>query len=258
MRAPIAALVLSLLPLPSLAATLVEAKGEGGMTHKMWIEGSRLRAEMAGEPGYVLLDAKQRSMVMVNPGQREVVDMSGFLREGGGKRPKVEVKLVPKGAGPQIAGYATTRYEVQANGRSCSEEYLSKDALKAFDAASLEAFDVFSGMGDLGPMVEQMMQQDPCLAADTQLGPEYRKLGYPLKVIDADGTTVDEVTAIVRNAPLPAGGFDVPKGYRTVDAKQQMEETMRGLPAMPQGEQGMDPEAMQRMLEELQRQMQGQ
>ena len=253
-----AVLLALILPLPAVAATLVETKSDGGLTHRMWIEGARLRAEQTGEPGYVLIDAKQRSMVLVNTQEKEVVEMSGFLREGGGKPPSVSVKLNAKGAGPKVAGYATTHYEVLANGKKCSDEFLSKDALKAVDSSVLEAFDTFSGMGDMGPMMEQMIKQNPCLAAEAQLGAEYRKLGYPLKVIDADGRTTDEVTAIVEKAPLPAGGFDIPKGYRTVDAKKQMEEAMSNVPAMPQGQQGMDPEAMQRMLEQLQKQMQGQ
>jgi len=243
------------------AATLLESKDSKGMVQSIYFEGAKMRAQERGAKEYMLFDMAKQKMYAVNPGDRQVVDLSGFLAQRSGKSGsarKVAAKLSRKGAGPTVAGYATEHYVVTANGKKCADEYLSKKAMADLKA-TMTASERFWQLGeDYQPGMGGAMS-DPCDLVDTQIGKSYKKYGLPLRVVEADGSLSMEITRISKNAALPPGGFSVPAGYAVVDAHKQMQDAMREAqkPTSSSGKDGMgmSPDALRRGMEEMMKQM---
>jgi hypothetical protein len=248
----------------SQAATLIESKDSQGTLTKMWIEGSAMRVDIDNQPTYMLFDVKKKKMYAVDSEKREAMDMSHLFNEDSkniSDQTEYEVKFDKQGKGPVVAGYDTVHYESNVNGMKCADEYLSK---KAFDdIASLEIFKALSKMADSARM--DMGKQDPCDSSDKNALANYKKFGYPLKMVDNDGSTESEVIRISLRVAKPKKDFQVPDGYQIVNLQQMMKEQMKYMPprgdnpAPPQmegrGSQEMDPAEIQRMLEQMMKDM---
>jgi hypothetical protein len=233
-------------------ATLIELTAGDGDQQKMWLEGHKMRVEVNAQPSYILMDTKNRKLYTVNTKEREAMDMSSIIGKNKGKKTQTtgqKASLVKKGKGPTIAGYSTVHYELLLGSHKCSDEYLSRKALA--DIATPEVFDALSQMSAATPMATEMM--DPCDAASITLSSSYKRLGYPLRTLGADGKLEMEVKRIVKNAPAPPGGFTIPKGYKVTNFEQVMQ---RDMPQnMPEG---MDPADMERMMQEMMKQREAQ
>lgn len=243
------------------AVTLVESSDSDGAVQEVYFEGANMRAQERGGTEYMLFDMANRKMYAVNPKEREVIDLSGFLAQRSAKSrstAKVDAKLTRKGAGPTVAGYATEHYVSTASGRKCADEYLSKKAMDDLRATMLSS----ERFWELGKEFDSGMTGaafDPCDLAEAQLGKSYQEYGLPLRVVDADGSVSVEVTRIVKNAALPAGGFSLPKGYAVVDMSKKMGEAMREaaktMPPQGMGDKDMSPEELRGLIEQMQQQM---
>jgi len=203
------------------AAALIEQR-DGEATALMYIEGGKMRIETRGQPEYALMDLKSRSMFLVNPTEKRALDMSaGFRQKAGeaGVKAAVDARLEKKGAGPEIAGYATEHYVLIANGKKCQDIYASRQAFR--DSGWAELWD------DFGKAFKEMSTggEDPCdIADETVVDPA--KVGWPLKTITADGDVMETVR-IENNVATPAGGFDVPVGYHVISLQDMVSEMIR-------------------------------
>jgi hypothetical protein len=203
------------------AASLIEQR-EGEATALMYIEGGKMRIETRGQPDYALMDLKTRSMFLVNPTEKRALDMSaGFRHKAGESAASVEVdaRLEKKGAGPEIAGYATEHYVLSANGKKCQDIYASTQAFR--DSGWAELWD------DFGKAFKEMSTggQDPCdIADETVVDPA--KVGWPLKTVTADGDVMETVR-IQNDVAAPAGGFDVPAGYQVISLQQMLQDMLQ-------------------------------
>jgi hypothetical protein len=250
------------------AATLIESKDRQGTLTKMWIEGSMMRVDINNESSYMLFDVKNKKMYAVDPEKREAMDMSHLFNEDRKNvlgRPEYKFKFDMMGKGPVIAGYNTLHFQSSANGMKCADEYLSK---KAFDdIASLEIFEALSKMAESAQsgMRMGMGTQDPCESLDENAMGNYKKHGYPLKMVEKDGSVDSEVIRISLDVAKPKKDFQVPGGYEVINLEQMMNEQMKYMPqqgnnqATPQMKgmenQEMDPAEMQLMLEQMMKNM---
>ncbi|GAB4348582.1 MAG: hypothetical protein Kow006_09430 [Gammaproteobacteria bacterium] len=249
-----------LLPGLALGVTMVEIKDPYGGS-KIYVDGRKGRMETPNEESYIVIDGDHIYSVM--PGQQTVMDMSGTpgSEPENGTRTSVKAKLLDQGAGPEIAGYPTRKYQIMANGRSCGELFASKAALKE------------TGMEHVMKAMHRMARRaaaaaarfrggaDPCEAAEAQLMDRFTEIGLPLRSLDKAGQLESEVVRVVKGARLPPNAFGFPKHYK-VQTMAQMEqraaEQMRsqmpgGMPnmeelmkQMPQGG-SIPPEAMEQM-----------
>lgn len=253
----------------SQAATLIESKDGQGTIIKMWLEGSAMRVDIGNQSSYMLFDVKKKKMYAVDPAKREAMDMSHLFNEDNKNvpgTPEHEIQFDKQGKGPVIAGYDTVHYQSSVNGMKCTEEYLSK---KAFDdIASLEVFEALSKMTQSAQSGMSMMgvgRQDPCDSAHGSAIELYQKYGYPLKLVKNDGSVNSEVIRILLRVKKAKKDFQVPDGYQVIDLGQMINEQMKYLPqrgnnqAMPQmnrmDSQEMDPAEIQRMLEQMMKNM---
>jgi len=252
----------------SHGATLVESKDDQGMVMKMWLDGSVMRIDIGNEPTYMLFDVKKKKMYAVDPAKREAMDMSNLFNEDNRNttgQPAHTIQFEKQGKGPVIAGYDTVHYQATVNGMKCSDEYLSKKAFN--DIGSLEIFEALSTMAESASMGMDMGMEtpDPCESVQANAMEIYEKHGYPLKMVENDGSIDSEVIKISLKVAKPQKDFQVPDGYQIIDLGQMMNEQMKYMPqggnprGMPQmngrDSQEMDPAEMQRMLEQMMKDM---
>lgn len=235
------------LSLQANAATLVETEESDTGIQKMWIQGSKMRVDMGASGEYMLVDYSNKKIVIINPAKKEVMDVSDFASGGADVTQGLNVRVKHLGPGPSIAGYATQKYVLSVNGQTCSQTLVSQKALKDANLANLlEAMTRI----DFNPMGGQFMSE--CDRADVLFAKRMKKLGMPLATVEQNGVVTDKVKRIVKNAPLPAGGFNLPSGYKKVSMQQKMQEAMgAGMPGAQGG--AMNPD-MQKMMQDLMRQ----
>ena len=252
--------------LPAGAASLIEVIDDEGTMSRVYVDGSRLRAQAEGEVEYVLFDAAAGRLLMVNSRDRTFIDMSESLadqRRQAEAAPQLQFKRL--GPGPRIAGFATERYAVTARNQDCGEEFLSREALSRLGSiAAMAQMNSLLG-GDDGDMGESI--GDSCAEATAAFSPRYEDLGIPLRAVDANGMLVYEISRLQDTAELPPGGFEPPGGYTRVSLQQMMQlgseqawEDQSMMPSAEELEQMMPSEddlrQMQEALERLQRQHQ--
>jgi hypothetical protein len=180
--------------------------------------------EMPGGRGFVLIDTDRQTLFVVMPDQRMALDMSDTLktdaRDSGNP---VNASFSKEGGGPTIAGYRTYRYGYTVGETRCGTVFASREAL---DHAGMQ--DLFAMMERMAGQAQAVMRAfspgtDPCQQADRKLGTKVQSVGAPMRVLDAGGTLVSEITRIDRSAELPADAFAIPAGYRVQDAAQMLQ-----------------------------------
>lgn len=245
--------LLLLVPYSALAATMIETVDEEGGLARIYIEGNLARFEMPSENGYAVMDTDKRTMKAVIPQQKMVMDMSDMMRNNTGKSARSgNMTVKDKGKGPKIAGYSTQEYTLHAGSKYCGSAYVSKAVLndlqldKFFDAMQAIGDSAGGDMAGLDTMTGG--KSDPCLQAEENASEEFKKIGFPLRVTNANKKIVSEVRNISKNARLPPGAFDIPADYPVTNPAQMMRDAMKQMP----------PEAMEMMRQQMQQMYQQQ
>ena len=73
---------------------------------------------------------------------------------------------------------------------------------------------------------------DPCEQAEQNISKKINKVGAPLRMLDAGGKPVSEVTRIDKKAKLPANAFVIPADYKVQNTGQMMQEAQQQMPDM--------------------------
>lgn len=237
-------------------ATVIESRDGAGEIQRIWIEGAKMRVESAAEPGYMLIDAPNKKMYVIDPVEKQVMDMSGILQQKSSPGTVTHaITLQSRGRGPVIAGYATDHYQVMVNGKKCTDEYLSLQALR--EVESTDMFAALSHLGEMGMPAGAMGMMDPCDTADVALQETYGTYGFPLRIVNRDGALDTEVLRIQKNVPLPPGGFALPAGYPVKSFDEMMPQNMPEMetPSMQDMPQDFDPAEFEKRMQEMMKKM---
>ncbi|MCP4701708.1 MAG: hypothetical protein GY862_33345, partial [Gammaproteobacteria bacterium] len=223
------------------AATLVEIK-KGRHAQKILIEGDNARME-SGQPGqYRLMKLKEKKMFVVNADRKIYIDVLSPPSAGGQKpllpnmpaqperqNAKVDAKLVEKGEGPAIAGYPTMHYQVTANGKVCSDEYVSAQALKIKDIANFvrASREIETAGKKWAGGAPPFMRVNPCMEADELTKEKLTSQGALMRSVLMNGRARHEVVSIKTNAPANPDAFGIPTGFKKTTPYELMQEAMR-------------------------------
>lgn len=228
-RLSLPTLVMCLLSTNLFAATLIESKTGRG-TQKMWVEGTKARVESeAGMEGYVLMDFSNRELLFINDSDKTVVAMGNQLSDE--PPPKIDgAHLTKVGPGPKIAGFATTHYKLEMDGKVCSESYVSKSVVEKANLEKLAeaAKKIYSPPPSNGV--------DPCVRAEAAFEPTLIDKGFVLRSVK-DGQVRREVTSVQTGVKLPPGGFKVPKDYERLDLAEMQRRMMENMKSQMQKQQ---------------------
>ncbi len=215
--------------LTAFGGTVIESREAGGGGSKISIDGDWVRFDRAegDKNGYLLVNSKAQKFYMIVPVERTIIEFSADKKGKNTTRQKVDARIEEVGAGPKVAGYATRKYQLTANGEQCGSILVSKQAAKIRDIEKL-----LSALGSLDPeafMPEEMLRglqgmADPCDLAEMQLREhELVKLGLPVRSLDPEGKMKHEVISIDEKAKLKSELFELPKDYTRTTVKQMME-----------------------------------
>jgi hypothetical protein len=246
--------ILCLLALPALADIQIKTRSPMGGDSTITSNGKVARMDGGGQPGYMLLDLQSGAMRMVDDQRRSVMEM-GMPASGSGTAvgSAVDVDIADRGAGPSIAGYATRRFDIKANGRLCVSAFGSTKLMKVDGVEAL-----FNALTRIQQQAENMMgafrgQRDPCEIADLKMAEAYKRIGAPMRVIDASGQLDSEVVSVDRNVSKPAEFYATPANYQVTNMQQQMNQARDQQQQMMRQMQQSMPD-MQRMMQQMQQQ----
>lgn len=211
----ILALALTALALPLHAATRVVWKSPEGKKHEMLIEDQKVRANAPTGNAYMLFDLEKEEKLAVNPGRQMALEMP----TEGDQIPEADYDLKDQGSGPEILGYATTHYVLEAGGEHCSDLYTSKEALA--DGGGAELVQVMQGLAASSRRGGQNLSA--CDKANQALAGRMEELGFILRAKSSDGE--QEVVQLDTGVDVPDGTFAVPEGF-TQKSYQEMMESM--------------------------------
>lgn len=220
------------------AATLIESETGHG-TQKMWVEGTKARVEsQTGMEGYVLMDFSDRQLLFINDKQKTIVAMSSQLTDE--PPPKIEgARLTKVGPGPKIAGFDTTHYKLELDGKVCSESYVSKSVVEKANLQKLA--DAAKKIYSPPPARNGIA---PCLRAQAAFEPKLVEKGFVLRTV-MDGKVRREVTSVKTGVDLPPGGLDVPKDYERLDLAEMQRRMMENMKSRMQQQQNQQPRGTQ-------------
>ncbi len=227
----------SLSVIPTWAATVVERRDTRGEKQKIVMTKQQARIETPDPDFYTLIDLEKGKTYMVNAKEKQMVEMDIV-----GTPPKppqdmplpkpreIKTELVKKGNGPKIAGYATVNYQVTVDGKVCSENYFSKEAVEVpYVKAFLDAMYQMSHSRKM-----KGMPVHPCQQAHDELEAESMKLGVPMKsTIQRSRNKGEKVRyEIIRIQPdvkVPDDIFNLPQGYEVKSEATMMEERRQAM-----------------------------
>ena len=214
--------------------------------------GKNARINTKGKDDYMLVDFKSNSIYAVDPAKKQILNVSESIPDiGSGKTPEFHLNLKPAGNGPTIAGYATNKYRISAQGADCGTIYGSREALNGTRSVK-EMFDTMKTMADnhrksLGGFASAI---PPCQLARMELANHVDKIGAPLKTIDKDGRVETEVLSINHNANVEASNYALPSNYKRISMADKIEEATRSSQEMDRMQQQMPD--MQQMMRQMQ------
>ncbi|BAP55956.1 hypothetical protein THII_1659 [Thioploca ingrica] len=232
---------------PTWAATIVERRDTRGDKQKIIMEEQQARIETSNPNFYTLIDLEKGKAYMVNTEEKQIMAMNivGTLPKPPQdmpplpKLPDIKAELIEKGKGPEVAGYTTINYQVIAEGKVCSENYFSLEAVKVpYVKAFLDAmYQMSSSRKPKGLPVH------PCQQAHDELEAQSMKLGVPMKsVIKGSGEKGDkvkyEIIRIQTDVKIPEDTFTLPKKYQLKTEAQMLEEQQAMMKRQEEEQQG--------------------
>jgi len=207
------ALILSGFSLNVAAVSLTEISS-GGDVAKLYVDGGKGRMD-GGSDGYVLVDSKAGKLYVVAEQHGQALDMSSYLKKAP-SRPGPKTRFKPAGNGPDIAGYATRRYDISVGGTPCGSVYTSKKAL-----ADSGAMVLVQAMERLASRTRAAEGGDSgCGRGRDNIAKVIASLGMPMRISAQGGRVDSEVISINTHASLPASAFELPPGIRVRDGAQ--------------------------------------
>jgi hypothetical protein len=229
---------------PTWAATIVERRDTRGDKQKIIMEEQQARIETSNPNFYTLIDLEKGKAYMVNTEEKQLMAMNIVgtppkLPRDRPPLPKIKAELIENGKGPKVAGYTTINYQVVAEGKVCSENYFSLEAMKVpYVKAFLDAmYQMSSSRKPKG------LQVHPCQQAHDELEARSMKLGVPMKsVIKGSREKGDkvkyEIIRIQTDVNIPENTFTLPKKYQLKTEAQMLEEQQAMMNRQEEEQQG--------------------
>lgn len=231
-----------------ISGTIIKIQNNNELTTVL-TDGQRAKMTMAGDE-YVIVDYKSQQMNVVNPQKQEVMVMDTSVMPKTGNAPTVHTELKQKGAGSNVAGYGTQKFEYYANGKLCGVVYGSK---KAYQVKGIkELFNAMKAMVErqqavLGGFAGMM---DACTLADMKMSDHVSSVGVPMRT-EKKGRIEMEIRSIQLDANVPAATFSIPASYRKVSMQDQMNAMDEGAKNIRKQVQQHQPQ-MQQMMQQMQ------
>ncbi len=240
-----------LLSMTVSADTRVYATNGHGQAAIFSSDGHHARLDNPHQNKYALIDLDRQQYWLVNPTQREALSLDQSSADPAAQKLRPHIAITALGAGPNIAGFATRKFQLKADGKDCAIIFGSQKASelkglgKLFDALGQLQQRISSMMGGLNPMM------DACSRAKSQSIQTFKRTGAPMRIVDAKGNVQSEVVRVQSDAQTSAGFYNVPPGYKVTHMQEQMKQLQQQRQKAMQEIQKKMPD-MRKMVEQLQ------
>lgn len=245
------------------AGTIIEIQSNGEHS-TMITEGNQTRLNMSSHE-YVIIDNRKHEVKVVDQQRHQVMvlNVAATDKTAANSNNGVTVSLRKMGAGQNVAGYKTQKFEYIANGKHCGVILASKQAYQE------------KGIKDFLAAMESMVKKqrmalggfagfvDDCTLADMQMTEQVRKMGLPMQTLK-NGVVETEIKSIKVNVRLPADTFSIPASYTNITMEEKIKQATGMSGFQPTGQQGARPGMQQpgtqqpgmQQIQEMMRQMQ--
>jgi hypothetical protein len=252
----------------------ISFKDVKGATSTISSNGKKVRINDAQMSGYVLVDSASGEFFMVDPERNEIIRATPVEIAGGEEDERLSISLKPRGAGEEIAGYGTGRFDLISNGIQCGILNGSSELMQNRDLRNM-----FKAMQAMHKMMRSLMAGmagllTECQRATSRLSDLVDTAGFVMRIVDDQGKLLFEVLSVDTRATLAAKYYDLPADMTVVDMNDKVEQAMQQgqeiIQEMPDMEQIMQQiqqnggeineetkQQMQQMMEQMQ-QLQGQ
>jgi hypothetical protein len=208
----------------ALADVQIEYQDITGATGLMRSNGQKVRIDGGQIQGYMLVDGASGDFFLVDSKRQEILRVSADEVGGTAEVGALDVSLKPMGGGEKVAGYATGRYDLIANGQLCGTLYGSSELIKNRDIQSM--FAAMQGMHRItrSLMAGMVPMLSACQRANARLADLVDSSGFVMRVIDDQGRRVLEVISVDINVQMDADFYALPPGMKVVDMDEKMRE----------------------------------
>src|SRR3972149_2414338 len=221
--------------LPVFAGTVIESV-DGEKNHaRIMIEKDMARIDAADMQGYMLIDLAKEKIYAVSTAEQGGMGLSPHAVKS---TPRVittnrrQASFIKQGKGPRIADYSTVYYKVMMGDTHCFDEYLSKEAVDNPDIRHFtEVMARISQSEATMTVIESSPLDNPCVTAEESMDDQYVKLGVPLRTVDENGVTVNEITQIQNEVSFSPDAFDMPTDYPMLSREEMMQRAMESVPS---------------------------
>jgi hypothetical protein len=200
----------------------IEYRDITGATGIMRSNGQLVRIDGGRMSGYMLLDGDSGEFFMVDTGRNEIIKVSADEIGRSVEVGALNVSLKPRGGGEKVAGYATGRYDLIADGQLCGTLYGSSELIQ--NSVLRRMFEAMQGMHKISRSLIAGMAPMPtaCQRASARLADLVGTSGFVMRVIDDQGKQVFEVISIDTDRQLDADYYALPSGMQVVDMDEKM------------------------------------
>jgi hypothetical protein len=205
----------------------IKFKDVKGGTSTISSNGQKVRINGAQMPGYVLVESVAGAYFMVDPKRNEAIMATPTEIAGVEEDVRLSISLKPRGAGEEIAGYGTGRFDLISNGIQCgilngsSELMQNRDLRRMFDAMQ----GMHKMMRSLSAGVAGLLTE--CQRATSRLADLVDTAGFIMRVVDDKGELLFEVLSVSTDAELADDYYALPAGVKVVDMNAKVEQAMQ-------------------------------
>jgi hypothetical protein len=139
----------------------------------------------------------------------------------------LSISLKPRGAGEEIAGYGTGRFDLISNGIQCGMLNGSSELMQNRDLRRM--FEAMQGMHKMMRSLSAGMAGllTECQRATSRLADLVDTAGFIMRVVDDKGELLFEVLSVNTDAELADDYYALPAGVKVVDMNEKVGQAMQ-------------------------------
>jgi hypothetical protein len=205
----------------------IEFKDLKGGTSTISSNGEKVRINGAQMPGYVLVESATGAYFMVDPKRNEAIMATPTDIAGVEEDVRLSISLKPRGAGEEIAGYGTGRFDLISNGIQCGILNGSSELMQNRDLRHM--FEAMQGMHKMMRSLTAGMTGllSECQRATSRLADLVDTAGFIMRVVDDKGELLFEVLSISTDVKLADDYYALPAGMKVVDMSEKTEQAIQ-------------------------------
>ena len=205
----------------------IKFKNVKGSTSTISSNGHKVRINGAQMSGYVLVDSASGEFFMVDPKRKEIIRATPVEIALDEEDERLSISLMPRGAGDEIAGYSTGRFDLISNGIQCGRVNGSSELVKNRDLQHM-----FEAMQGMHKMMRSLMAGmagllTECQRATSRLSDLVDTAGFVMRVVDDKGKLLFDVLSVDSSIKLADDYYALPADMTVVDMNEKVGQAMQ-------------------------------